>query len=172
MFANWQSPRPRVVPLAGSIFSVFPTGPALGQQDTASYMARAQVAVTKYDALLGRVANIGNEAARNEMLTWISRSDVPGTPAERRNVVAQDLANSGVGTTLDTLAKRISGLEEINNTFEAKVKVNEQAYPSVQNPKESGQVKVEGVFTKTGIVLGVVSVLGLLVVPLMVSGDK
>lgn len=170
MLPKYQYPTPQVVRLAsaGSVFTSFPAGPGLGQ-DNSSYVARAQAATAKYDELLGRISNIADEAARNELLAWISRSDVPGTPAERRKVVGEDMATPGVG--IDTQIKRVGDLEEMNKTLEAKVKVAEAAYPSVQNPKE-GQIKQNGVFTTTGIVLGVVSVLGLLVVPLIVSGDK
>lgn len=170
MLPNYQYPMPQVVKMAGAatIFTSFPSGPGLGQ-DNSSYVARAQAATAKYDELLGRISNIGNEAARNELLSWISRSDVPGTPAERRKTVGEDLANPGVG--VDTQIKRVGDLEEMNKALEAKVKAAELAYASVQNPKE-GQVKENGMFTTTGIVLGAVSLLGLLVVPLMVSGDK
>ena len=162
---DWNS-RPKPVPLAGSIFNVLPAAPSMGQQDTTSYMARAQAAVSQYDSLLKRISDIADDAARNDLLSWISTSSVPGTPAERRNIVAADMANPGA-VGLDVMTKRLGDLEEMNKTLEAKVKTAEQGSASTKNPQEPGLVKRSGVFTPTGIALGAVSVLGLLVVPLM-----
>lgn len=144
----------------------------MGQPDTSSYVARAKAALAAYDDLLNRIASVGDEATRQDLLSWISRSDVPGTPAERRKTVGEDLASLGPNSDLATIQKRVDDLEAMNKTLGAKVKNAEAAFPPIQNPKEAGQVKVSGIFTPTGIVLGAVSVLGLLVVPLMVGGDE
>lgn len=169
---RWQGLRPRVVPLAGSIFNVFPSSPVLGQQDAADYVTRAQAAVAQYDDLLKRISNIGDKAAQDELLNWISRADVPGTPAERRKTVGEDLVNPGLAANSYVGMKRAGDLEEMNKLLEAKVKKAEGAFPSVSNPNAPGQVKINNVFTPTGIALGVVSVLGLLVVPLMLKGNR
>lgn len=170
---NWQGPKLGLVSMAGSIFNVFPPGPGLGQQqDTSSYVARAQAAVAKYDDLLKRMANIGDVGTRNDLLRWISDSTVPGTPAERRKVVGDDLQNPIAATSTDIGLQRVKGLEQMDDLLEAQVAKAEAAFPSVLNPNAPGQIKRNDVFTPTGIVLGVASVLGLLVVPLMLKGNR
>lgn len=171
MFSNWQAPRPQIVPLAGTRPNAVILRP-MGQTDTSSYVTRAQAALAAYDDLLNRISSVGDAATRNDLLTWISRSDVPGTPAERRKTVGEDLASLGPNSDLSTIQKRVDDLQAMNKILEAKVKNAEAAFPPIQNPKEAGQVKVSGIFTPTGIALGAVSILSLLVVPLMVSGDK
>jgi len=172
MHQNWQGLRPRVVPLAGSMFNVFPSSPALGQQDAADYVARAQAAIAQYDDLLKRIANIGDKATQNDLLSWISRADVPGTPAERRKIVGEDLVNPPLAANSYTGMKRVGDLEEMNKLLDAKVKKAEASFPSISNPNAPGQIKLNNVFTPTGIALGAVSILGLLVVPFMLKGNR
>lgn len=138
----------------------------LGQAAVADWQARARAAVSAFDSLMDRARNIGDLDARGALLEWVSSPDVPGTPAERYQVVAVDLAQ---GTPwADISEKRVSDLELMDTMFETKVKQAEQAFSPVGQPVQPGSiVNLAGAFTPTGIVLGAVGILGLLVVPLV-----
>jgi len=159
--------------MAGSVFSALPTGPApaLGQQDNSSYIARASAAVAKYDDLLNRISEISDTPTRNDLLSWISDASIPGTPAERRQMVGEDLKNPSVANSTPVGMQRVQSLEQINDQLQAKVEKAEASFPPIRNPNQPGQVKVGGLFTPTGIGLGIVSVLSLLVVPFVLKGD-
>lgn len=141
---------------------------ALGQAESQDWQARAQAAVSAFDILLGRAKDVGDLDARGALLEWVSLPGVPGTPAERYRVVVEDLAQ---GTPwVDISQKRVSDLELMDTLFETKVIQAEQAYSPVGQPVQAGSiVNLKGAFTPTGIVLGAVGILGLLVVPLVMG---
>jgi hypothetical protein len=145
-----------------------PRRAALGQAEIQDGRARAQTALSAFDLLLDRARNIGNLDARGALLEWVSSPEVPGTPAERYRVVAEDLAQ---GTPwADISQKRVGDLELMDTMFETKVKQAEQAFSPVGQPVSAGSiVNLSGAFTPTGIALGAVGILGLLVVPLVMG---
>lgn len=156
------------------MWDYFPAGPGLGQgQDpVVVYIQRAESAAARYDDLLKRAANIGYDAGRNEILAWVSNSDVPGTPAERRKIVAEELANPGAAAGADTTLKRVADLEWVNQEFERRVKSAETAYATIQKPNPPGTISQDGPLTLVGFGLGAVGILSLLVVPLMVRSGR
>jgi len=153
---------------AGALRGGFPRRPSLGQADGQDWQARAQTAVAAFDLLLARAKDIGDLDARGALLEWVSSPEVPGTPAERYRVVSEDLAQ---GTPwMDISQKRVSDLELMDTLFETKVLQAEQAFSPVGHPAGPGSiVSMGGAFTPTGIVLGAVGILGLLVVPLVMG---
>lgn len=145
-------------------------GPSMGQALYQQWEARARAVLSSWNQLLDRTSQIGNAAARSEILDWISRSDVPGTPAERYDAVAKDVQEGAFVTPV--AQQRIVDLENMARTLETKVKNAETAYASIATPDQPGMVvDFRGAFTPTGFVLGAVVILGLLVVPLVVAGE-
>jgi hypothetical protein len=64
---------------------------ALGQTVDEWYR-RALDAAEAFDSLLKRSAYLADEGLRGEILLWVGRPDVPGSPAERYSRVTEDLA--------------------------------------------------------------------------------
>ena len=63
---------------------------ALGQAP-GEWSRRAWSAVTTFDELMAQSAHINDESARGEIMSWVGRSDVPGSPAERYLKVVTDI---------------------------------------------------------------------------------
>lgn len=142
-------------------------GGALSQSDVA-WKNRGTAAVARFDNLLKETAGIGNAAARAEIMAWVGSASQPGTPAERYKVVVDDLAQGSAWEEIST--KRVVDLEAIDDLLATKVKQGEQAFAPTAQPDQAGQIlDFRGAFTPTGIVLGTIGVLGLLVVPLVVG---
>jgi hypothetical protein len=158
-----KTPRFRAQTPARAFLGALPHRTALGQEELRSWQERGELAVGAFDVLLDRVRNIEDLDAQGALFEWISSPGVPGTPAERYRVVEEDLAQGAIWT--DIAHKRISDLELMDALLETKVRQAEQGFPP---PGSAGSiVNLRGALTPTGIVLGTVGILGLLVVPLV-----
>lgn len=142
--------------------------PRLSQADEAAWADRARAAVEAFDLLSARAQQIGNPDARRAIFEWVSTPGVPGTPAERYKVVVDDLTQ---GTPWAEISqKRVSDLELMDTMFDTKVKQAEQSYAPISQPEAPGVTASRaGALSTTGIVLGAVGILGLLVVPLVIG---
>lgn len=141
--------------------------PRLSQADEAAWGDRARAAVEAFDLISARAQQIGNPEARRAILEWVSTPSIPGTPAERYKVVVDDLVQ---GTPWAEISqKRVSDLELMDTMFDTKVKQAEQSYTPLSQPEAPGATARGGALTTTGIVLGAVGILGLLVVPLVIG---
>jgi hypothetical protein len=124
----------------------------------------AQKTVKDYDDLLGRVAQIASADARGEILSWIGRSDVPGSPAERYKTVADALSQGAPSS--DVLRKRLDDLEAAVGDLKAKVSNAEQSYGTLSSPAGGDSTPgAAGMMAKC--VLGGLALLGLVVIPLL-----
>jgi hypothetical protein len=122
-------------------------------------------AISSYDQLMMRVPLVNNEQARTDILAWIGRSDLPGSPAERHKVVSDALA-AGVGPS-DIIRQRVTQLEEAVASLEAKVDNAEEAYGTLPAAPAAGSTSEAGV---RGLVIsGSIALLGLVVAPLLLD---
>src|SRR6185369_12127982 len=83
-----------------------------------------------WDALLARTAKLADKNAQTQILDWVGRSDTPSSPAERYQVVVNDI-NSQFSPSTDaeiaSLRQRLDQLESFLHQLEAKVKAAEQS---------------------------------------------
>jgi hypothetical protein len=124
---------------------------------------RAWKAVDGYDTLVARAAGISDDAARSSILGWVGRTNVPGSPAERYNVVVADLAGM---PEPEMAMKRTEDLEDVVAEFETMVENALSSFGTIPKPSAGGVVSPEGGLTTKGVIVGAVAVLGLIVLPL------
>lgn len=138
---------------------------AMGQTAPA-WKIRAETAVGNFDNLLRRISGIGDQGARDRLMSWVGNSSQPGTPAERYKAVIDDLSSGAVFTDITT--KRVSDLEGVDAALESMVVQGEQAHAPTSQPDQPGTiVNFGGAMTPTGIVLVTLGLTGLLVVPFL-----
>lgn len=135
-------------------------------QLAATWRIRADTAVGQFDSLLKRIANIGDEPTRQDLMAWVGNPLQVGTPAERYKIVVDDLSQSAGWTDITT--KRVVDLEGVVAALETKVKQGEQAHSPTGQPNQPGSVTTpSGALSTTGIVLVTLGLAGLLVVPFL-----
>lgn len=133
-------------------------------QAAGALQKEAQDTVGAYDALLARVALVSDADARGEILKWIGRADVPGSPAERYKQVRDAIAS---GTLADPLFRdRLTNLEDQTNELKGKVENAEATYGTLSAPVGTDSGSGRGDMTML-CVAGGIALLGLIVVPLL-----
>lgn len=139
---------------------------SMGQEDRSADIRRAMDLVGRYDALLSRLALAGDDAARGETVMWLGRADLPGSPAERYQVVVEALASEGpVDGTM--FAKRLSDLNGVVEELDGRVSSAESSGTLPAPEMGAGSTTEEG--TPEGKCLaGGVALLGLFVLPFIV----
>lgn len=134
----------------------------LGQADL---MEKGRQEVEAYDFLLGRVSMIADDTARGDILKWVGRSDMPGSPAERYKVVADALARAETEDGL--LGDRVEQLRRVVTELGARVDNAESAYGTLSAPAGAGSTPEAGM---GGLCLaGGIALLGLVVIPLLLE---
>src|ERR1043166_2138445 len=93
---------------------------SMGQEaDYSASIAQARDLVRQYDGLLSRLALVEDDASRGEAVKWLGRADLPGSPAERYQVVADALTS---GAPADAVfAKRVSDLGDVVEELDGRV---------------------------------------------------
>lgn len=127
-------------------------------------------AAQAWDALIARVSQIANEGAQNEILKWVGRSDIPGSPAERYKVIVDDLNRKFTPSTegqISDLKKRVDVLKSYAGELEAKIKSAEQAYGMLS--ASSGAGSTPGHDRTMEYVAGGIALLGLIVLPVILD---
>lgn len=148
---------------SSTVFRAFPL--SVGQAvDSPAFQARGRAAISEFDSLLSRTGAIANDGARQEILDWVGKPEVPGTPAERYQVVNSDLAGGTASSAI--FGKRVQDLEDAVLGLRPKVAQAESAYGTITGTNQGAIAGAEGALTGKGIFLGVVAILGLVVVPL------
>lgn len=141
----------------------FLSGPSLSQTAPTDWQSRGRSAITQWDALVARVSNIVDDAARGQLLEWMGRSDVPGSNTERYNAVLQDL-REGEAADPALAERRVGQLEGAVEELSAFVGNAEEKYGTITGfPK-----KAPALDEKTLLVGGAALIL-LLVIPLMIK---
>jgi hypothetical protein len=165
----------RTVLEAGDLFArrAVPAGTARLGQTPDEWVGRARRAVGDFDSLLARASTVADDTARGDILKWVGRSDVPGAPAERRDVVARDAAQAARAGAASVYAAgtgpaRVAQLEESNRGFSARVSNAITAYGALPAPAGAGGTTGRGRTTAV-CVTGGIALLGLVVVPLLLD---
>lgn len=125
--------------------------------------------IQRWDALLSRVSQLADPGAREEILQWISRSDIPGTPAERYQVVVADIRNRITPSTPSEaviVRDRLDSLNRHLGELEAMVNRVETAYGLLPASTEAGSRMERGMVE---CVSGGIALLGLVILPLILD---
>ena len=136
-------------------------------QDRSAAIGQAQNLAAQYDDLLGRLALVEDDADRGEIVKWLGRADLPGSPAERYQVVVDSLSTEG---PLDegVFNKRVSDLASVVEELNARVRSAESSGTLPAPQMGAGSESEEG--TAMGKCLaGGVALLGLYVLPFLVD---
>lgn len=122
-------------------------------QTPAEWYRRAKDSLAKFDQLVARMNLIANQTERKNIQQWIGSASDPNSPAYRYQSVKSDLQTDVESFTppainayqVERRTNRIGDLEDINNTFEAKVSNAETVY---------GKLPAPTVITQAGGVIG------------------
>lgn len=123
----------------------------------------ARDAVASYDDLMGRLSAIADDV-RGDILEWLGRTDVLGSPAERYQVVTEALSQ-GVEPD-EVLRGRVGQLKAFVSEFAAKVK-NAETYGTLPAATATGGTPEASM--NELCLTGGVALLGLVVVPLLLG---
>lgn len=142
-------------------------------QTPEEWLGRARAAVAEYDRLIKGASAIADPEARGEILMWIGRTDVPGSPAERYDAVRMDVgeaeASGPAQIYADGVARsRIGQLENAVTDLSERVSNALASYGTLQAPGGAGSM-TQAAGISTMCVIGGIALLGLIVVPLLVS---
>src|SRR6186997_2247043 len=68
-------------------------GVSMGQTTSSSawWPSEGLATVQAWDALLSRTAKLADKNAQTQILDWVGRSDTPSSPAERYQVIVNDI---------------------------------------------------------------------------------
>lgn len=163
-----------------SVFNLGGAGPILGQsaprrvlgQTADQWLARARTAMADYDALLQETSTVRDENARGEILEWLGRADVLGSPAERYAVAREDvrqaeMTGSSAIYSGEVSTQRVEQLEKVVSDFASKVASAIATFGSLPVPDGAGSATKSGVTTQC--VTGGIAFLGLVVLPLVLN---
>lgn len=126
--------------------------------------------IQQWDALVQRASQIANEDARREILEWIGRSDIPGSPAERYETVATDIQNRITPATtadVEIVRARLDALNRYVSELDAKVRNAEQAYGLLSASPEAGSMSERSMMAEC--ISGGIALLGLVIFPLVLE---
>lgn len=163
-------------PMGGQSLRMGPVPLQMGQaapvapSSAAWWPAEGLSTVQTWDALLSRVSKISNPDSQKDILQWIGRSDIPGSPAERYKVVVDDLNTKFTPSTneqITTLRNRLDQLKENTSQLEAKVKNAEQAYGVFV--ASTGATSMPDHDMVMECVTGSIALLGLIILPLILD---
>lgn len=145
--------------------------PKMGQQSAYPWWpSEAASTVQAWNGLISRAALIADSDARGKLLSWVGRSDVPGSPAERYQAIAEDISGKYQPLTdsdAGLLRQRLDLLNSYKSELEARVKNAEQAYgvltasaEVVSNPERHRMMIC---------VAGGIALLGFIILPLVLE---
>jgi len=144
----------------------------MGQEASVAawWPAEGLASVQKWDALLTRASQLADEGARQEILQWISRSDIPGSPSERYQVVVADIRNRITPKTDAEAAivrARLDSLNQHLGELEARVNKAEMAYGLLPASDGAGSRLERSKMAEC--VSGGIALLGLVILPLVLD---
>lgn len=142
----------------------------LGQAGPSPYEEAVRTGVREirdWDALLFRLAAVSDDDGRTEILSWLSRADIPGSPAERYAAVRDTIVNGDQPD--EVFANRVSQLDNMISDFDAMVSKAESS-GTLPSPRRmgAGSTPEEGT-TLSKCIAGGVALLGLIVIPLILD---
>lgn len=136
-------------------------------QNSGNWVARAADAVLAYDALVRRLAEIASADARGQILDWLGREDVPGSPAERYAAVRGDL-EAGIPYG-EIEINRAAQLEENVRELESRVENALAGYGTISAPATGAETVSWAGLSRSGLVAGGIGLLALVAIPVLVS---
>lgn len=103
--------------------------PVMGQTTPYQWYQKAKAETAKFESILTRAAKIANKTAREEVLAWVGKSDVQGSPAYRYASVMSDLRDDVEAFTppnydaykVSRRRDRVTELADVNKSFEPRV---------------------------------------------------
>lgn len=126
--------------------------------------------VQAWDSLISRVSKLANADAQTQILQWVGRSDIPGSPAERYKVIVDNI-NGRVSPSSDedisSLRNRLDHLKGFTSELEAKVKNAEQAYGVFV--ASTGATSTPERDMMMECITGGIALLGLIILPLILD---
>jgi hypothetical protein len=127
--------------------------PTMGQTTPFQWYQKAKAETAKFAGLLERTAKVANRTAREEILGWLGKSDVRGTPAYVYASVMSDIAENVEAYSppnydayqVSRRRERVAELDSVNKDFERKVNQATATYGELPEP-----VKIERIITVPG----------------------
>lgn len=144
----------------------------MGQATSAAawWPSEGLATVQAWDALLARTAKLADKNAQTQILDWVGRSDTPSSPAERYQVVVNDI-NSQFSPSTDaeiaSLRQRLDQLESFLHQLEAKVKAAEQSSGALPASSEARSTPERDMMMEC--VTAGIALLGLIILPLVLD---
>jgi hypothetical protein len=125
------------------------------------------MAVRQWDDLLFRLAAVKDDGARGEILNWLGRADIPGSPAERYAVV-RDALVAGFEPD-EVFSKRVDDLVDKVSEMDTRI-ASAETSGTLPTPKRmgAGSTPEEGM-ALSKCLLGGVALLGLIVLPFVLD---
>lgn len=123
-----------------------------------------------WDALLARVSQIADADVRGQILQWVGRSDVPGSPAERYKMIVDDLSSQYSPANeqeVGVLKKRLDLLKSYTGQLESQVKAAENSYGTLSAPVGAGSTPERDMMMEC--LTGGIALLGLVILPLVLD---
>jgi tetrahydromethanopterin S-methyltransferase subunit B len=131
------------------------------------WLRRAREAVANFDDLLAELAHVADDTVRGQILLWIGREDVPGSPAERYKVVVGDLERAAAYTE-EIPIKRVEELERAVDDLYQRVAGAGRAYGLFPGAEGAEKPRMAPIPMMTAFVLGSIVFVGL-AVPFMLE---
>jgi hypothetical protein len=126
--------------------------------------------VQAWDALLARTSKLAAKAAQMQILDWVGRSDTPSAPAERYQVIVNDI-NSQFSPSTDaeiaSLKQRLDQLKSFVAQLESKVKAAEQSSGTLPASSEARSTPEQDMMMEC--VTAGIALLGLIILPLVLD---
>lgn len=142
----------------------------MGQASAAWWPSEGLSTAQAWDTLLSRVSQIANADAQGQILQWVGRSDVPGSPAERYQVIAEDLSSNyspSGDEEVSALMKRLDLLKSYTSQLEAKVRNAEQSFGALSASPEARSTPERDMMMEC--VTGGIALFGLIIMPLILD---
>jgi hypothetical protein len=127
------------------------------------WLRRAREAVANFDDLLAELAHVADDTARGQILMWIGREDVPGSPAERYKVVVEDLERGEAAYTEEIPVKRVEEIERAVDDLYQRVAGAGRAYGLFPGAEGAEKPRMTPMPMMTAFVLGSIVFIGLAV---------
>lgn len=123
-----------------------------------------------WDALLARTAKLADKNAQTQILDWVGRSRTPGSPAERYQVVVNDINTQfspWSESEAASLRQRLDQLGSFVAQLEAKVKAAEQSSGTLPASSEARSTPEQDMMMEC--VTAGIALLGLIILPLVLD---
>lgn len=126
--------------------------------------------VQAWDALLARTSRLADKNAQTEILDWVGRTATPSSPAERYQVIVNDITSQfspSSDAEVASLRQRLDQLKGFVAQLESKVSSAEQSSGAL--PASSGARNTPEQDMMMECVTAGIALLGLIILPLVLD---